>query len=88
MNALVIVSADLFGIGIASGHPISRFMMVRTCLFPLLDSVKSVTTSVTILSKDQSGISVMCNGYDCTHAFSCRHAGHRWMPFLSSNTVT
>ena len=24
MNALMIVSAELFGIGIASGHPVSR----------------------------------------------------------------
>ena len=79
MNALVMVLADLFGIGIASGHPISRSMMVRICLFPLLDSVKSVTRSIMILSKGQSGISVMCNGYDCTRAFSCQHAGHRWM---------
>ena len=71
MNALVIVSADLFGIGIASGHPVRRSMMVRICLFPLLDSVKSVTRSIAILSKGQSGISVMCNGYDCTRAFSC-----------------
>ena len=54
MNALVIVSADLFGIGIASGHPVSRSMMVRICLFPLLDSVKSVTRSITILSKGWS----------------------------------
>ena len=79
MNALVIVSADLFGIGIASGHPICRSMMVRICLFSLLDSVKSVTRSIAILSKGRSGISVMCNGYDCTQAFSCRHAGHHWM---------
>ena len=79
MNALVIVSADLFGIGIASGHPISRSMMVKICLVPLLDSVKSVTRSIAILSKGQSGISVMCKGYDCTRAFSCQHVGQSWM---------
>ena len=74
MNALVIVLADLFGISkgsLTSGQPVSRSMMVRICLFPLLDSVKSVTRSIAILSKGLSGISVMCSGYDCTHAFSC-----------------
>ena len=70
MNALVIVSVDLFGISIASGHPVNKSMMVRICLFPLLDSVKSVTKSIAILSKGLSGISIMCSGYDWTHAFS------------------
>ena len=59
MYALVIVSADLFGIGIASGQPVNKSMMVRICLFPLLDLVKSVTKS-----KGLSEISVMCSGYD------------------------
>ena len=76
MNALVIVLADLFGIGIASGQPVNKSMMVRICLFPLLDSVKSVTKSIAILSKGLSGISVMCSVYDWTRAFSCRYAGH------------
>ena len=71
MNALVIVSTDLFGIGITSGQPVSRSMMVRICLFPLLNSVKSVTRSIAILLKGQSGISVMFSGYDCTCTFSC-----------------
>ena len=64
MNALVIVSADLFGIGITSGQPVNKSMMVRICLLPLLGSVKSVTKSIAILSKGMSGISVMCSGYD------------------------
>ena len=64
MNALVVVSVDLFGISIASGQPVNKSMMVRICLFPLLDSVKSVTKSIVILSKGQSGISIMCSGYD------------------------
>ena len=79
MNAFVMVSAFLFGIGIASGHPVNRSMMVRMCLFPFVDSVKSVTRSMAILLKGLSGISVMCSGYDCTRAFSCRQAGHLWM---------
>ena len=70
MNALLIVSADLFGIGIASGHPVNKSMIVRICLFPLLDSVKSVTKSIVILSNGLSGISIMCSGYDWTRAFS------------------
>ena len=40
MNALVIVLVDLLVIGIASGHPVNKSMIVRICLFPLLDSVK------------------------------------------------
>ena len=70
MNALVIVLAHLFGIGIASGQPVNKSMMVRICLFPLLDSVKFVTKSIAILLKGLSGISIMCSGYDWTHAFS------------------
>ena len=59
MNALVIVSVDLFRIGIASSQPVNKSMMVSMCLFPLLDSVKSVTKSIAILSKGLSGISFM-----------------------------
>ena len=70
MNALVIVLADLFIIGIASGLSVNKSIIVRICLFPLLGSVKSITKSIAILSKGLSGISILCSGYDWTHAFS------------------
>ena len=63
MNMDTRVSADLSGMGKASGHPLRWLMMVKICLLPELEVLHSVTKSMAILSKGHSGISVICRGY-------------------------
>ena len=55
INVETIVSADLSGIGNASGHPVRWSIMVKMCLFPDVD--------VSHLSKGLSGIFIICKGY-------------------------
>ena len=62
MKVETIVSADLFGIGNASGHPVKWSMMVRICLFPDVDISHSVIRSIAILLKGLLGISIICRG--------------------------
>ena len=62
MNVDTMVSADLTGMGKASGHPVRRSIMVRMCLLPELEVPHSVTKSIAILSNGHSGISVICRG--------------------------
>ena len=57
------VSADLSGIGNASGHPVSQSIIVRMYLLPDVEVLQSVTKSMAILSNGISGISVICSGY-------------------------
>ena len=59
MKVETIVSADLSGIGNASGHPVKWSIMVRMCLFPDVDVSHSVTRSIAILLKGLLGISVI-----------------------------
>ena len=63
INVETIVSADLSGMGNASGHPVRSSIMVKICLFPDVEVSHSVTKSMAILSNGLSGISVICNGY-------------------------
>ena len=56
------VSADLSGIGNASGHTLRWSIIVRMCLLPEVDVLHSVTRSMMILSNGHSGISVICSG--------------------------
>ena len=49
MKVETIVSADLSGIGNASGPPVKWSIMVRICLFPDVDVSHSVTRSIAIL---------------------------------------
>ena len=51
MKVETIMSADLSGIGNASGHPVKWLIMVRICLFPDVDVSHSVMRSIAILSK-------------------------------------
>ena len=60
-----IVSAFLFGIGKASGHPVKWSTMVRIYWFPDLETFWSVTKSMAILPKGQSCLSIICDGYIC-----------------------
>ena len=62
MNVDTMVSADLSGIGKASGHPVRWSMMVRICLLPEFEVSHSVTRSIAILLKGHSRISVICRG--------------------------
>ena len=48
------VSADLSGLGNASGHPVRWSMMVKMCLLPEADVSQSVTKSIAILSNGLS----------------------------------
>ena len=57
------VSADLSGIGNASGHPVRWSIIVRMCLLPDVEVLQSVTKSMAILSNGLSGISIICSGY-------------------------
>ena len=59
MKVETIVSADLSGIGNASGHPVKWSIMVRMCLFPDVDVSHSVTRSIAILSNGLSGMSII-----------------------------
>ena len=65
-----IVSADLSGIGNASGHPVRWSIIVRMCSLTDVEVLQLVTKSVAILSNGLSGISVICSGYCWTLAFS------------------
>ena len=64
------MSADLLGMGNASGQPVRWSMMVKMCLFPEVDVSHSVTRLIAILFNGLSGISVICKGYCSTFAFS------------------
>ena len=64
------VSADLSGMGKASGQPVRWSIMVNMCLLPEVDVLQSVTKSMAILSNGLSGISVNCKGYCWTLALS------------------
>ena len=57
------VSADLLGIGNASGHPVRWSIIVRICLLPDVEVSQSVAKLMAILSNGLSGISVICSGY-------------------------
>ena len=57
------VSADLSGIGNASGYPVRWSIIVRMCLLPDVEVSQLVTKSMAILSNGLSGISVICSGY-------------------------
>ena len=62
INVETIVSADLSGIGNASGHPVRWSMIVSMCLLPYVDVSHLVTRSIAILLNGLSGISVICKG--------------------------
>ena len=49
INVETIVSADLSGIGNASGHPVRWSMIVNMCLLPDVDVSHLVTRSIAIL---------------------------------------
>ena len=70
INLATIVSADLSGMGNASGYPVKKSMIVRMWLLPDDEVLQLVTKSMAILSNGLSGISVICNGYCSTLAFS------------------
>ena len=53
------MSAFLLRMRKASGYPVSWSVMVMMCWFPDLETFRSVTKSMAILLKGQSGISVM-----------------------------
>ena len=59
MKVETIVSADLSGLGNASGHSVKWSMMVRICLFPDVDVSHSVTRSIAILLNGLLGISII-----------------------------
>ena len=63
INVATIVSADLSGMGNASGHPVKWSIIVRMCLLPDVEVLQSVTKSMAILSNGLSGISVICRQY-------------------------
>ena len=62
INVETIVSADLSGMGNASGHPVRWSIMVKMCLLPDVYVSHSVTRSIEILSNVQSGISIIFKG--------------------------
>ena len=62
MNVATIVSADLLGMGNASGHPVRWSIIVSMCLLPDVYVSHSVTRSIAILLNGLSGISVICKG--------------------------
>ena len=70
MKVVTMVSADLSGMGNASGHLVKWSIMVRMCLLPDVDVLHSVMRSIAILSNGLSSILVICNGYCWTWAFS------------------
>ena len=59
INVETIVSADLSGIGNASGHPVRWSIMVKMCLLPEVNVSHSVMRSIVILLNGLSGISVI-----------------------------
>ena len=61
INVATIVSADLSGIGNASGHPVKWSIIVRMCLLPYVEVLQLVTKLMAILSNGLSGI--ICKGY-------------------------
>ena len=63
IRVVTMVSADLSGIGKASGHPVRWCIIVRTCLLADVEVLQLVTKSMAILSNGLSGISVICSGY-------------------------
>ena len=63
INVGTVVSADLSGIGNASGHPVRWSIIVRMCLLLDVEVLQSVTKLMAILSIGLSGISVICSGY-------------------------
>ena len=63
VRVVTMVSADLSGIGNASGPPVRWSIIVRMCLLPHVEVSQSVTRSMAILSNGLSGISVICSGY-------------------------
>ena len=64
------VLLDLSSFGKAFGHPVRWSIIVRMCLLPYVDISHSVTKSMAILLNGLFGISVICDGYDWTLAFS------------------
>ena len=58
-NVETIISADLSGMGYASGHLVRWSIIVSMCLFPDVDVLHSVTRSIAILSNGLLGISVI-----------------------------
>ena len=63
IKVATMVSANLSGIGNASGHPVRWSIIVRMCLLPDVEVSQLVTKSLAILSNGLSGISVICSGY-------------------------
>ena len=59
MKVETIVSTDLSGIGNASGYPVKWSMVVSMCLFPDVEVSHSVTRSIAIFSKGQSGFFII-----------------------------
>ena len=61
MKVKAIVSADLSGMGNASGHPIkwSMIMIVSICLFLDVEVSHSAMRSIAILLNGQLGISII-----------------------------
>ena len=57
IRVATMASADLSGIGNASGHPVRWSIIVRMCLLPDVEVLQSVTKSMAILSNGLSGIS-------------------------------
>ena len=69
INVETIVSADLSGIGNASGHLVRWSIMVKMCLLPEVNVSHSVTRSIAILSNGLSGISIICRGVSLNFGF-------------------
>ena len=78
------VSADLSGMGKASGHPMRWSMTVKMCLLPEVEVSQSVTKSMAILSNGLSGMSVICTGYCWTFALSHQQRAQLAIYFLIS----
>ena len=62
INVETIVSADLLGIGNASGHPVRWSVIVKMCLLPDVDVSHFVAWSIAISSNGLSGISIISKG--------------------------
>ena len=63
MKSWTILSVFLFGIEKASSPPVRWLIMVRICWYPNVETLGSVIISMAILSKGQSGKSIICKGY-------------------------
>ena len=59
MKMVTTLSADLSGIGYASGRPVIWSIIVSMCLFPDVDISHSVMRSIAILSNGLLRISVI-----------------------------